>query len=151
MWKPNTKLRMIEWRYDKWENTNRTAFIAAITSQTLHDRVWSWNITYWKVIKFQLHYATETMTVSALDLKKGVVCEIWDSQSSVVKDTNLLGYYVASDSKQLLIFCTCIVLSSLGSNSPTRVFFCHLLSLTSPTAQDIIIQNHGNCLPVDMA
>ena len=80
-------------------------------------------------------------------------CCLWDlrSQSSVFKDQNLLGYYVVSDGKQLLTFCTCTVPSSLESNSPTRVFFCHLLSLTVPAAQDIIIWNQGNCLPVDMA
>lgn len=58
MWKKNKKLRMIDWGYDEWENTNRTAFTAAITSQTLHGTAWSWNITYWKVMKFQLHDAT---------------------------------------------------------------------------------------------
>jgi len=102
---------------------------------------------------FSCMMQTETMiNCFSTRLNGGVVYEIWDSQSSAVKDPNLLGYYVVSDGKQLLPFCTCIVPSSLESNSHARVFFCHLCALTALEEQGIlIIWNHGNCLPVDMA
>ena len=147
MWKQNTKLRMIDWKCDEWENTNRTAFTAAVASLTLHGTVWFWNITYWKVMKFQLHDATRNYDCFSTRPKAGVVYENWDSQGSVVKDQNLLGYYVVSDCKQLLTFCMCIVPSSLRSNSDARVFFYHLRALNAHEEQDIlIIWNHGNCL-----
>jgi hypothetical protein len=126
---------MTDWRYGEWENTNRTAFTAAITSQTLHGTVWSWNITYWKVTKFQLHDATRDYDCFSTRPKGGVVYEIWDSQGSVVEDPNLLGYYVVSDCKQLLTFCTCIVPSSLGPviQECSSVIYVHWLPLTNKT------------------
>jgi len=151
MWEHNTKLRMIDWRCDEWDNTNRTAFTAAITSQTLHGTVWSWNITYWKVMKFQL-YDAET-TINNFSTIPKVECCLWDLRFSeqCCQRSYLLGYYVVSDGKQLLTFCMCIVPSSSGSNSHPRVFFCHLCALTVPEEQDIlIIWNHGNCLPAEM-